>query len=295
MKWKKIIGILAVVAAAAFFLTACSSKSSSKNELKIGVMTLDDSSKPIWDQVKKDMAKKGVTIKLVQFSDYNQPNKALQSGDVDVNAFQHHYFLDNWNKKAKSNLVVVGDTYISPIRFFSKAKSNGKPEYADVKDLPEGAKVLVPNDATNESRSLFLLQSAGLIKLSTKEGGLATLKDVTENPKDLDFKEVDASQTAREVKSGDVDAAVVNNSFVQSAKISYATAIYKEDVSGSNAKQWYNVIAAKSDWKKSKKADAIKTLLKVYQTDKTAKTINKATKGVDQAVWKGAPEFKSAK
>ncbi|EHI73552.1 D-methionine transport system substrate-binding protein [Streptococcus criceti] len=289
MKWKKIIGIITVVAAATLFLTACGSKSNSKNELKVGIMTLDDTTKPVWDQVKKDAAKKGITIKYVQFTDYNQPNKALSTGQVDVNAFQHYYFLNNWNKENKGNLVAVGDTLISPIRLFSKTTSSGKEEYSDVKDLPEGAKIAIPNDASNESRALFLLQAAGLIKLSTKNGDLATLKDITENSKNIDITEVSAEQLVTNLKNKSLDAAVINNAYAQEGKIDYKTTLYTEKIDATS-KDWVNVIAAKKDWKKSDKADDIKTLVKIYQSDKIAKLIDKSTHGVDRAAWKGAPK-----
>ncbi|MFC3932020.1 MetQ/NlpA family ABC transporter substrate-binding protein [Streptococcus dentapri] len=295
MKWKKIIGVLGILALASFFLTACGSKSDSKSELKVGVMTLDDATKPVWDKVKENAAKKGVTIKFVQFSDYNQPNKALAAGDIDVNAYQTNVFLDDWNEKNKENLVSVGDTLISPIRLFSVTTSKGKAKYSDVKDLPDGAKIALDNDATNKSRALFVLQSAGLIELSTKEGELATTKDITKNSKNLDIKEVGAEQVAKVLQNGDVDAAVINNSYAQTSKIDYKTTLYKEDVSGEEAKDFINVIAAQSDWKKSEKADAIKTLVDVYQTDEIGKLISKSSNGVDQPIWKGAPDTTSDK
>lgn len=293
MKWKKIIGIITVAIAATLFLTACGSKSSSKNELKVGIMTLDDTTKPVWDQVKKDAAKKGITIKYVQFTDYNQPNKALSTGQVDVNAFQHYYFLNNWNKENKGNLVAVGDTLISPIRLFSQTNSSGKAEYSSVKDLPEGAKIAIPNDASNESRALFLLQAAGLVKLSTKNGALATLKDITENSKDIKITEVSAEQLVSNLKNKSLDAAVINNAYAQEGKIDYKTTLYTEAIDATS-KDWVNVIAAKKNWKKSNKADAIKTLVKIYQSDKIAKLINKSTNGVDKAAWKGAPKLASS-
>ncbi|MGT2930677.1 MetQ/NlpA family ABC transporter substrate-binding protein [Streptococcus dentasini] len=294
MKLRKILGVLTVFVVAALFLAACGNKSSDKNTLKVGVMTLDDATKPVWDQVKKDAAKKGVKLEFVQFTDYNQPNKALVAGDIDVNAFQTRYFLEDWNKKNKENLVSAGDTLISPIRLFSKEASKGKAAYSDIKDLPEGAKIGLNNDATNQSRALFLLQSAGLIKLSTKDGELASVKDITENSKNLEFKEVSAEQVAKTLQNGDVDAAVINNSYAQTAKINYDTTLFVEDVTGPNAKNWINFIAAKPDWKKSDKADAIKTLVKVYQTDKIGKLISKASNGVDRPIWKGAPDTTSS-
>ncbi len=99
--------------------------------------------KEIWTDVQSRLKKEGVDIKLVEFTDYNQPNQALEDGDVQLNAFQHQNFLDNWNKKHNTKIVAIGNTYIGPIRAYSnKIKS--------LKDLKKGDKVSVPNDPSNE-------------------------------------------------------------------------------------------------------------------------------------------------
>ena len=243
MKLKKLLGLASVALASTVLLAACggSSKSASDDsKLKVGIMTLDDATEPLWDKVKELAKDKGVEIELVEFTDYNQPNEALQNGEVDVNAFQHKYFLNNWNSENKGTLVEVADTLLSPIRIFSGTE-NGKAKYTDIKDIPNKATISVPNDASNESRALYLLQSAGLIKLDVDGKELATIKNISSNPKDLDIKEVDAAQTASTLSS--VDAAIVNNSYAQAAKVDYKTTLYKEAVD-KNSDQWVNVIAA---------------------------------------------------
>ena len=286
MKLKKLLGLASVALASTVLLAACggSSKSASDDsKLKVGIMTLDDATEPLWDKVKELAKDKGVEIELVEFTDYNQPNEALQNGEVDVNAFQHKYFLNNWNSENKGTLVEVADTLLSPIRIFSGTE-NGKAKYTDIKDIPNKATISVPNDASNESRALYLLQSAGLIKLDVDGKELATIKNISSNPKDLDIKEVDAAQTASTLSS--VDAAIVNNSYAQAAKVDYKTTLYKEAVD-KNSDQWVNVIAAQKDWKKSDKAKAIKTLISVYQTDEVGKVIQDASNNVDIPAWKG--------
>ena len=104
--------------------------------------------------------------------------------------------MNNWNKENKGDVVAVADTLLSPIHLFSGTE-NGKAKYKDVKELPEGATISVPNDGTNESRALTLLQTAGLIKLDVKDGELATIKNISENPKKLDIKEISAEQAAQ--------------------------------------------------------------------------------------------------
>lgn len=179
-------------------------------------------------------------------------------------------------------MVAIADTYISPIHLFSGTDQKGKAKYKTVEDLPKGAQIAVPNDATNESRALYLLEAVGLIKLNVSGEKLATIANVTENKKDLDIKELDASQTARSLTSA--DAAIVNNSFAVPAKIDYKTSLYKEAVD-KNTNQWINVIAGKKDWKKSDKADAINKLVKVYHTDDVKKVVDKTSNGIDIAVW----------
>ena len=137
MKLKKILGLTALAAIATFALAACgSSKSSSKDgetTVKVGVMTLSDTEKARWDQVQKNLddAKTGIKLEFTQFTDYSQPNKATADGEVDLNAFQHYNFLNNWNKENGKDLVAIADTYISPIRLYS-GKNGEENKYTKV-------------------------------------------------------------------------------------------------------------------------------------------------------------------
>lgn len=291
MKLKKWFGATALLAVAAFGLAACSS-STSKNAksadsatvtVKVGVMSLSDTEEARWNKVQEilDKDKAGVKLEFTQFTDYSQPNQAVRDGDVDINAFQHYYYLKNWNKENNADLVSVADTYIAPIRLYSGTK-DGKNKYTDVKDIPEKGTIAVPNDPTNESRALYVLESAGLIKLDTKDGELATISNIKDNPKNLTISELDASQTASSLPS--VDAAIINNTFVREAGIDYKKALFVEKAN-SNSKQWYNLIAAKKDWKSSDKAKAIEAIIKAYHTDNVKKVIEESSDGMDQPVW----------
>ena len=295
MKLKKLFGLASVAFASTVLLAACggssSSSSSDDTTLKVGIMTLDDATEPLWDKVKELAEDKGVKIELVEFTDYNQPNEALQNGEIDVNAFQHKYFLKNWNSENDGTLVEVADTLLSPIRLFSGTDSDGDAKYTDVSDIPDKGTISIPNDASNESRALYLLQSAGLIELDVSGDELATIKNISSNPKNLDIKEVDAAQTASTLTS--VDAAVINNSYAQAADVDYDTTLYKEAVD-ENSNQWINVIAAQKGWKKSDKADAIKTLVSVYQTDEVGKIIKEASDGADIPAWNGVTTSSSS-
>lgn len=260
----------------------------SKEQLKVGIMTLDDATEPVWDKVEELADKEGVDLEFTEFTDYNQPNEAVQNNEIDVNAFQHYSFLNTWNADNKGDLVAAADTLLSPIRLFSGTKGKNA-KYTKVTDIPKGGTISIPNDPTNGSRALYLLESAGLIELGVSGGEEATVKDIKKNPKKLKIKEVDASQTASTLSS--VDAAVINNSYAQSSNVDYKTTLYKEEVND-NSKLWVNIIAAKKGWEKGDKAKAIKTLIKVYQTDEVGKLIQSASNDVDIPAWEGAKTAK---
>lgn len=281
MTIKKAVGFVSL-ALASIALVACSGKQDDKNTLTIGVMTKTASDQARWDKIEELLKKDKITLKYKEFTDYSQPNKAVANGEVDVNSFQHYNFLDNWNKENKADLKAIAETYISPIHLFSGASQDGKAKYKSIDELPDGAQIAVPNDATNESRALYVLQAAGLIKLNVSGDKLATIANITENKKKLDIKELDASQTARALTSA--DAAIVNNSYAVPAKIDFKTSLFKEKAD-ENAKQWINIIAAQKDWEKSAKADAIKKLIKAYHTDDVKKIVDKTSNGVDVPVW----------
>ncbi|HEL0655755.1 TPA: MetQ/NlpA family ABC transporter substrate-binding protein [Streptococcus equi subsp. zooepidemicus] len=281
MNIKKAVGFVSLVLAS-IVLVACSGKQDDNNTLTIGVMTKTASDQARWDKIEELLKKDKITLKYKEFTDYSQPNKAVANGEVDINSFQHYNFLDNWNKENKADLKAIAETYISPIHLFSGTSQDGKAKYKSIDELPDGAQIAVPNDVTNESRALYVLQAAGLIKLNVSGDKLATIANITENKKKLDIKELDASQTARALTSA--DAAIVNNSYAVPAKIDFKTSLFKEKAD-ENAKQWINIIAAQKDWEKSAKADAIKKLIKAYHTDDVKKIVDKTSNGVDVPVW----------
>ncbi len=221
----------------------------------------DDS---IWKTVSKTSKDKyGITLKFTHFTDYTQPNTALKNGDIDLNAFQHYAFLKAWNKANNGDLVAIGDTVISPISVYSKSLKT-------LSDIKEGGTIAVPNDASNESRALYVLKSAGLIKLDVSGQTLATVKDITSNPKNLVIKELDASQTARALDS--VDAAVINNNYAVTAGLKKADAIFTEPVN-KDSQQWINIIVAN---KKDANSSVYKDVVKAYESEATKKAIAKA-------------------
>lgn len=120
--------------------------------VKVGIVGASKGDIAIWKSVAKTVKQKyGVIVKTSSFDGYDQPDKALKSGDVQLNAFQHYAFLKEWNKANHGGISAIGKTYIAPIRLYSK-------KYHHLNDLPEGATIVVPSDSTNESRALFVLK-----------------------------------------------------------------------------------------------------------------------------------------
>ena len=284
MKIKKWLSVAAIATVAGLTLAACGNsdkKADNTTTVKIATVNRSGSEEARWDKIQELVEKDGIKLEFTEFTDYSQPNKATADGEVDLNAFQHYNFLNNWNKENGKDLVAIADTYISPIRLYS-GKNGEENKYTKVEEIPNNGEIAIPNDATNESRALYLLQSAGLIKLDVSGTELATIANIKENPKNLKITELDASQTARSLSS--VDAAVVNNTFVTEAKLDYKKALFKEQAD-ENSKQWYNIIVAKSDWETSPKAKAIKKIIAAYHTDEVKKVIEETSDGLDQPVW----------
>lgn len=243
-------------------------------EIKIGVCgekneVLEDIAK----RFEKDTGKK---IKIVSFSDYNQPNEALKAGDIDLNAFQHKKFLEDYNKSHKTDIVAVGDTLLAPMGIYSD-------KIKDVKEIKDGDKIAIPNDPTNGARALFLLQSAGLIEVDGKEGDAITVADIKKNPKKLEIIELDASQTARNLT--EVAASVINSGVaVDAGFVPTENAIYLEDKDDPAKAIYVNIIAARKEDKDSKTVENF--IKNYYQTDETKKLVEKETKGSEIPAWK---------
>ena len=158
-------------------------------------------------------------IKVVTFNDYVLPNTALSNGNIDSNIFQHLPYLDAQNKARGYKLVAIAKTFVYPMGFYSK-------KLADLSELKAGAIIALPNDPSNEGRSLLLLQKAGLISLKPEASTLASLNDITENPKHFKFKLLDAAQLPRVLK--DADLVALTNDYISSAGFKTHQALLKE-------------------------------------------------------------------
>ena len=233
---------------------------------------------------KKELKKEGYELEIKEYSDYVQPNTALESGDLDANYFQHKPYLDDFNKKKKTHLVSAGMIHYEPFGIFpGKTKT--------LKDLKKGATVAVPNDTTNEARALLLLQDQGLIKLKDGAGLTATKKDIVENKKDLAIKEIEAAQIPRSLK--DVDIAVVNGNYALQAGLKVnKDALATEDADSVGAKTYGNIVAVK---KGNEKLAATKALIKALKSDTVKKYINDKYDGAVVPLFKQQEKMKTYK
>ena len=272
--WKKVlVGLVAVTGLIA--LGACgSSKDKAADDAKVVKLGVVGENNEPWEYVKKELKEKeNIDLEIVKFTDYRGPITALEDGSIDLHSSLTEIFMDAVNKEGGYTNTTIAYTTLNPLGIFSD-------KIKDIKDLKDGATVAIPNDVSNESRALLLLQTAGLIKLDPSKGLLPTVSDITENPKKLEFKSLDANQTIRAL--ADVDIACVNNNVaVDAGYIPTEKAIYLEPIADSS-KPYYNVIAARKD---EKDKAIYKTVVKYYQTEGTKKVIKESTKGSSVPVW----------
>lgn len=197
---KKILFVFVVLCVCSLVF-AGGTKDSNSQKLKVGATP--EPHAEMLNLVVSDLAAQGITLEVIEFTDYVTPNEALESGQIDANFFQHLPYMDSFNEERGYHLVNAGGIHIEPMALYSrKVKS-----LADLKN----AVVAIPNDPTNEGRALLLLQSAGLIKLKAEAGITATPLDVTENQYNLKFREIEAASLPRVL--ADVDAAVINGNY----------------------------------------------------------------------------------
>ncbi|MDS3994777.1 dipeptide ABC transporter glycylmethionine-binding lipoprotein [Staphylococcus capitis] len=271
---KKILGLLI---AAVIVLAACGSNNDKK--VTIGVASNDTKA---WEKVKELAKKDDIDLEIKHFSDYNVPNKALSDGDIDMNAFQHFAFLDQYKKAHKdAKIQALSTTVLAPLGIYSDKIKN-------IKDVKKGAQVAIPNDVSNQARALKLLESAGLIKLKKNFGLNGTTKDIESNPKDLKIKAVDAQQTARALS--DVDISVINNGVATKAgKDAKKDPIYLEKVSSDAVKPYINVIAVNS---KDMDNKTYKKIVELYHSKEAQKALKEDTKDGEKAVDLSKKEIK---
>lgn len=250
MKNKKII-TLGLALTLLVGAVGCDSKASEATSSEDKTIIVGASVSPhaeILEVVKGNLEKEGYTLKIVEYNDYVLPNTALESGELDANYFQHKPYLDDFNKENSTNIVSAAAVHFEPFGIYAGKSS-------DLKTLKEGSIVAVPNDTTNESRALLLLEAQGLITLKEGAGLSATILDIDSNPLNLEIKEIEAAQIVRSLQ--DVDIACINGNYAIDGGLSVGDALAVEDASSLAAETYANIIAVKSGNEESEKTKAL--------------------------------------
>ena len=260
---KHLIALALSLALVLLAATGCGLKSAASSQASSrsgGTVTLTVGASPtphaeILKQCVKPLKKEGVNLKIVEFTDYVQPNTALESGDLDANYFQHTPYLKDFNKKHGTHLVALAKIHYEPFGIYA-----GKT--TAINELPDGAKISVPNDGTNEARALLLLEKQGILKLRDGAGFDATKLDIQENPKHVEIVEMEAAQLVK--SRSDVNLAVINGNYALQGGLNAAKdALATEAADSDSAKTYANVIAVKNG---NEKNEAVKKLIEVLHS-----------------------------
>ena len=270
MKNRNAKRILAAGAAAvlAVGLTACGGKENMADDKTITVAASPTPHAEILEAAKDLLKEKGYTLEIKEFDDYPQQNVVVDEGEFDANYFQHQPYLDNFNEEKGSDLVSAAKIHYEPLGIYPGASE-------DLENIKDGAKIAVPNDATNEARALLLLEENGIITLKEDAGLNATKKDVEENPHNIEIVELDAAQIARVVE--ELDFVILNGNYALDAGFNVQTdAIAKEEADSEAAQTYANIIAVK---KENKDSEKIKALVEVLQSEEIGKFITDTYEG----------------
>ena len=245
---KKFLSLILALALSAS-LTACGSSDTTEttDDTDSGdtaeTVTLKVAASPtphaeILEQVKPILAEQGIDLVITEYGDYIVPNTAVDEGDEDANYFQHTPYLEQFNAENGTDLVSVGKIHYEPMGIYA-----GKT--ASLEELPDGATIAVPNDATNEARALQLLAAQGLIEIDPEAGLNATPNDITSNPKNLEFTELDAAMIPNTIEEFDLN--VINSNYALQAGLNPAEdALASEDASSDAAQTYANIVAVKA-------------------------------------------------
>ena len=268
---KKVLFILVVLTA--IFIASCSNTNKDSITVKIG--HVGESDRTIWKPVQEKLSKEGINVKLVSFADYSIPNQALNDGDIDLNAFQHHaYFYNETNTKGY-NLSILGVTFISAMNIYSQKISN-------VSEVKNGDKVAIPNDPSNGGRALKVLQAAGLIKLKDNAPDNPEVSDIGENPLNLDIVEVEAGSIYSLLP--DVACAVINCNYALDFGLNPgADFIFQDNPRIYDNNMYVNLIAARTE---DKDNEIYKKIADAYHSPEVEKVYAEEFKGAYLPAWK---------
>ena len=245
--------LVALLSVVSVFAQAASETQSSTTKIVVGATPEPHAA--LLSLVVDDLAAQGITLEIKEFTDYVTPNDAVEYGEIDANYFQHIPYLESFNTEHGYHLVNAGGIHVEPIALYSS-------KYSSLSDLPNGAVIAIPNDPTNEGRALLLLQSAGLIKLRADAVLEAIPLDITENPKNFKFSEIEAATLPRVLS--DVDAAIINGNYaIPAGLVATRDGLFVEGADS----PYVNVIAVKEG---NENNPAIKALIEALKSDEVA-------------------------
>jgi D-methionine transport system substrate-binding protein len=245
-------------------LAGCGSQSSKGSEETVKVAT-SSAEVPTWELVKKLAKEKDINIEIVKFDDYVQPNLALDTGEVDLNAFQTVVYFDQFRKERNLKLAAVGTTNLWPMGIYSK-------KVKSIDDIKDGDQIIIPKDPTNLGRALLLLEKAELITLKEGFTGAGGVENIESNPKNLEITPVDAGQTARGLD--DAAASIINCDMAINAGLNPTNdPIFREDESN---KAYVNIIAAHE---KNKDNATFQEIVEIYHSKEVTDFIQSHFKG----------------
>ena len=225
----------------------------------------------IWAPIAEKLEPEGILIETVQFADFSLPNPALNDGDIELNAFQHHAFFDDAVATNGFELTAIGDTYVIAMNIYSNVID-------DVSQLKDGDQVAIPNDVTNGGRAIKLLEAAGLLTVDPAADNNPQTSDITEYLVDIELVEVDAAGVCALLP--DVEAAVINGNYALDNGLDPESAIFFEEDYADNS--YFCLIAARSD---EADAKAYQRIVEVYQSDETKQIFADAFDGFFVPVW----------
>jgi len=262
--------LVLIGALGAVFLAACGS-GENQETVQLGVV---GSNNPEWEHVQTELREnENINLEIVEFTDYRTPIVALEDGSIDLHSALTEIYMEQINEESGFNNTTIAYTTLNPMAAFSN-------EIDDISELQDGAQVAIPNDVSNGSRALLLLQTAGLIEVDSEAGLLPNVDDVTSNPKNLEFISMDANQTARALS--EVELSIINNDMATDAGlIPTQDSVFIEPVAESS-RPYYNVIASREDETDS---EIYQTIIDYYQTDEVKEIIDEKSAGSSIPVW----------
>ena len=225
----------------------------------------------IWAPAAEELAAEGINLEFVQFSNFSLPNQALVNGEIDLNAFQHHAFLNNEVTSNGYAITPIGDTYIVAMNVYSNSLSS-------LDELKDGDRIAVPNDATNEGRALKLLESAGLLTIDPAAGASPEISDITDYKVQVKFVEMDANLVASALP--DVAAAVINGNYALDSGLKADDAIFKETEYADDS--YFGLIAARTE---DAENPVYQRIVEAYQSQKTIDVFNDEFAGFFVPAW----------